>query len=43
MTKYTALFQGDDVLLTINANSAQEARKILNRQISFKKEEEKKC
>lgn len=35
MKKYKALFQGDDVLLTIDAKNATEARKILNKQITF--------
>jgi len=38
MNKYYILFQGDDVLITIEAKNASEARKIFNRQISFKKE-----
>ena len=36
MKKYKALFQGDGILFTINAKNIKEAKKIFNKQITFK-------
>ena len=36
MRKFIILFQGDDVLMSINAINAREARRKFNKQLSFK-------